>query len=101
MQARADKLDLDPAKWLWPEELKLVRWLIRTHKLTFAWEAAEHGCLDERYFPPYKISTVLHMPWSQHNIPVPPSTINEVMRIIKEKIDSGVYEPSTSSYRSH
>jgi hypothetical protein len=28
MQARADKLNLDPAKWLWPEELKLVRWLI-------------------------------------------------------------------------
>jgi hypothetical protein len=30
------KLDLDPAKWLWPEELKLVRWLVHMHKCAFA-----------------------------------------------------------------
>jgi hypothetical protein len=99
-QARADKLDLDPANWLWPEELKLVRWLVRTHELAFAWEASERGCLDERYFPPYKIPTVPHVPWSQCNIPIPPSIIGEVTRIIKEKISSGVYEPSTAAYRS-
>ncbi|KIK34415.1 hypothetical protein CY34DRAFT_37490, partial [Suillus luteus UH-Slu-Lm8-n1] len=72
MQTRADKLDIDPAKWLWPEEAKLVLWLIRTHELVFAWEASEHGRLDERYFPPYKIPTVPHAPWSQCNIPVLP-----------------------------
>ena len=27
-QERANKLDLDPAKWLWPEELKLLQWLV-------------------------------------------------------------------------
>jgi hypothetical protein len=96
-----DKLDLDPAKWLWPDELKLVCWLISTHKLMFAWEVSECSRLNERYFPLYKIPTIPHTPWSQHNIPVPPSTINEVTHIIKEKIDSGIYEPSTSSYRLH
>jgi hypothetical protein len=40
------------------------------------------------------------VPWSQHNIPVLPSTIGEVTRIIKEKIASGVYEPSTAAYHS-
>lgn len=62
MQERADKLDLDPTKWLWPEELKLVCWLVCMHELTFAWCATERGCLNEKYFPPYKIPMVLHTP---------------------------------------
>jgi hypothetical protein len=41
-----------------------------------------------------------HMPWLQCNIPIPPATLGEVVRIIKEKIASGVYEPSTATYRS-
>jgi hypothetical protein len=32
---RCDALDLDPAKWLWPDELNLVRWLVLVHKTTF------------------------------------------------------------------
>ena len=27
-QARSDALDLNPANWLWPKELKLVRWIV-------------------------------------------------------------------------
>ncbi|KAG2346662.1 hypothetical protein BDR05DRAFT_945668 [Suillus weaverae] len=99
-QACTDKIDLDPANWLWPEELKLVHWLVHTHELVFAWDTSECGHLDKRYFPVYKIPTVLHTPWSQHNIPILPSTIGEVMCIIKEKISSGVYEPSMALYRS-
>jgi hypothetical protein len=41
------------------------------------------------------------MPWLQCNIPIPPATLGEVVRIIKEKIASGVYEPSMATYRSH
>jgi len=41
MCERADKLDLDPTKWLWPEELKLVQWLVRAHERAFAWNASE------------------------------------------------------------
>jgi hypothetical protein len=32
IRERADKLDLNPTKWLWPEELKLVQWLVRAHE---------------------------------------------------------------------
>jgi len=31
-QERADNLDLDPANWLWPDELKLIRWLVQVHE---------------------------------------------------------------------
>jgi len=98
MRECADKLDLDPAKWLWPEELKLVQWLVRAHERAFAWNASERGRLNETCFPPYKIPTIPHMPWSQHNIPIPPATLGEVVHIIKEKIVSGVYKPSMAAY---
>lgn len=99
-QERLDKLDLDPAKWLWPEELKLVRWLVSAHEKAFAWDASERGRLNETYFPPVKIPTIQHTPWSQRNIPIPPAITKEVIRIVREKIDTGVYEPSTAAYRS-
>jgi hypothetical protein len=94
----ADKLDLNPAKWLWPEELKLVRWLVRAHERAFMWNTSEQGHLNETCFPPYKIPTIPHIPWSQHNIPIPPDTLGEVVHIIKEKIVSGMYEPSMAAY---
>jgi hypothetical protein len=97
---RADKLDLDPAKWLWPEELKLVQWLVHAHERAFAWNASKRGCLNETCFLPYKIPMIPHTPWSQHNIPIPPATLGEVVHIIKEKIASGMYKPSTAAYQS-
>jgi hypothetical protein len=30
-QEHADSLDLDPANWLWPDEVKLVWWIVREH----------------------------------------------------------------------
>jgi len=100
MHERADKLDLNPAKWLWPEELKLVQWLVHAHECAFTWNASEQGRLNETCFPPYKIPTIPYTPWSQRNIPIPPATLGEVVCIIKEKIASGIYEPSTAAYQS-
>jgi len=98
-QERADKLDLDPANWLWPDKLKLIHWLIWVHEKAFTWDASECSHLNETFFPPYKIPTIPHTPLSQCNIPIPSSTLGEVIHIIKEKIQSGVYEPSTMAYR--
>jgi hypothetical protein len=73
---------------------------VKQHELAFTWDALEHGHLDERYFPLYRIPMVPHVPWAQHNIPILPATLDKVVTIIKEKITLGVYEPSTTSYRS-
>jgi len=100
-QEWAEKLDLDSANWLWPNELKLIHWLIRVHEKAFAWDASECGRLNKTFFLPYKIPTIPHTPWSQCNIPILSSTLGEVIRIIKEKIQSGVYELSTVAYQSH
>ncbi len=60
----------------------------------------ERGHFKEEYFPPVMIPAVEHIPWIQKNIPIPPGIFDQVCKIIKTKIDTGVYEPSNSSYRS-
>jgi hypothetical protein len=99
-QERADTLDLDPANWLWPEELKLLHWIVLVHEVTFVWDASERGRFKEEYFPPIRIATVPHTLWVQHNIPIPPAIFDDVVKIIKDKIKGGVYEPSNAAYRS-
>ena len=96
----AKALDIDPTDFLWPEEHKLVWWLIKTHEEAFAWDAFECRTFYEDMFPPLKIPTVEHKPWVHRNIPIPPAIYPEVIHIIKEKVAAGVYKPSTSSYRS-
>ena len=70
------------------------------HNEGFAWEDQEWGKFWEDFFPPINIPVVLHKPWVLKNIPIPPGLYPEVCRIIKSKIEAGVYEPSNSSYRS-
>ena len=62
-QEHADVLDLDLAQWLWPEEVKLVRWMVLNQETAFAWTTTEHSRLDDRYFPPVKIPNIPHTPW--------------------------------------
>jgi hypothetical protein len=70
-QERAENLDLDPANWLWPNELKLICWLVQVHEKAFTWDASERGRLNETFFPPYKIPTIPHSLVSmQHSNPV-------------------------------
>ncbi len=97
------KLKIDenhPIGFLWPEERKLVHHFMCLHEKGFAWDDTEAGHFREDFFPPIDIPVVPHTPWVLRNIPIPPGIYDEVCRIIKSKIDSGVYEPSNSSYRS-
>ena len=66
----------------------------------FAQEDQEKGRFREDFFPPIDIPVVRHKPWVLKNIPIPPGLYLEVCRIIKQKIEAGVYEPLNLSYRS-
>jgi hypothetical protein len=65
-----------------------------------AFEDNERGTLREDYFSPYIIPTVPHVLWEYKNILIPPGICNEVIKLLKDKIAAGVYEPSQSFYRS-
>ena len=99
-QESANALDLDPAQWLWPKEVKLVWWMVLNHETAFAWAITKHSRLDDQYFLPVKIPTIPHTPWILQNICIPPSSWDQAIQIIKDRIASGVYEPSAAAYRS-
>ena len=85
--------------FLWPEEEKLAHELIRLQEDTLAWVELEKGSFSLEYFDPIDFPVVEHIPWQFRNIPIPPGKYDEIISIIKDKIATGVYEPSNSSYR--
>lgn len=99
-QERLDALNINRHGFLQPEEVRFLTHILLTHELVLAWDDSERGQFKSSYFDPVRIPTVEHVPWSHKNIPIPPGILQEVMKIIKDKLTAGVYEPSSSSYRS-
>ena len=97
---RMEAMPVNKDGFLWPEEVKLVHYLIREHKYAFAWNENEKGKFSDEYFDPVVIPTVEHVPWVLRNIPIPPGIYDRVVEVIKHKIRTGVFESSNSSYRS-
>ena len=65
-----------------------------------AWDKSEKGRFRDDYLSPVVIPTIEHAPWVHRQPPVPPGIHDEVLKLIQNKIDLGVYEPSNSSYHS-
>jgi hypothetical protein len=97
---RMQAMNVNQDGFLWPEEEKLAHHLIKTQELGFAWTEDEKGRFSDEYFDPIIIPTIEHIPWALRNIPIPPGIFSQVVEILKAKISAGVYEPSSSSYRS-
>ena len=99
-QERIDKLGILTNEFLWPEERKLVVEVLRNNEMGLAWDESEKGRFRDDYLSPVVIPTIEHTPWVQRQPPIPPGIRDEVLKLIQNKIDSGVYEPSNSSYQS-
>jgi hypothetical protein len=97
---RMEAMPVNKDGFLWPEEVKLVHYLIREHEFAFAWNENEKGKFSDEYFDPVVIPTVEHVPWVLRNISIPPGIYDQVVEVIKHKIRTGVFESSNSSYRS-
>ena len=99
-QERKDLFDKLNPGFLLPAERALMHYFMMAHQDGFAWETSERGHFREDFFPPVDIPVIQHKPWVQRNIPIPPGLYTEVCRLVKDKIDAGVFEPSNSSYRT-
>ena len=99
-QERMDKLGVLTNEFLWPEERKLVAQVLRNNEMGLAWDESEKGRFRDDYLSPVVIPTIEHTPWAHRQPPIPPGIRDEVLKLIQNKIDSGVYEPSNSSYQS-
>ena len=98
-EERKDVIDrAHPGDFLLPEERVLMHHFMCLQEAGFTWTDQECGHFHEDFFPPIKIPTIPHKPWTQRNIPIPPGIYEEVCKLIKRKLEAGVYEPSNSSY---
>ncbi|OAX31890.1 DNA/RNA polymerase, partial [Rhizopogon vinicolor AM-OR11-026] len=86
--------------FLWPDEQKLAANVLLINETALAWDETEKGRFHDDYFPPVVIPTIEHTPWVHRQPPIPPGIRDKVIKLIKSKIASGVYEPSNSSYQS-
>ena len=99
-EERRKVVDKNHQDFLWPKETQLMHDFMSKQHLAFAWDDLERGCFRPDFFPPIDIPVIAHIPFIERNIPLPPGIYEEVCAIIKKKIESGVYEPSNSAYRS-
>ena len=95
-----DKFDKAHPSFLWPPEWHLLHCFMMIYNDVFAWDNSEHGHFREDFFFPADISVIPHKPWIQHNIPIPPGLYEELCKVVKQKLDAGVFEPSNCSYQS-
>jgi hypothetical protein len=77
-----------------------VHHLVKEQEECLLWMEEEKGVFQQDFFPPVRILTVPHMPWVYKNIPILPGLHNNLIKIIRDKIVSGAYEPSNIAYHS-
>jgi hypothetical protein len=95
-----DQLSVFQNEFLLPEEWKLAAQVLTNNELALAWDEMEKGRFRDDYFQSVIIPTIEHTPWVHRQPPIPPGIRDEVIKLIKSKIASSVYEPSNSSYQS-
>jgi len=61
-EERREKMNINPSGFLWPEEEKLVLFLIKAQEEVIAWDPNEHGNFRKDYFKLIIIPTVPHTP---------------------------------------
>jgi len=99
-QERMNTLAIDNNPDILDEEKKLLRHILMLNSQSIAFVEQERGTFRQDYFTDYQIPVTSHVPWMDKNIPLPPGHRDEIIRMLKEKMDGGVYEKAQSSYRS-
>ena len=99
-EERLKVVNFGPSGWLSKEELKLMKHVIKIRKSSFSFCAEERGLLKHNYRKPYIIPFIKHEPWQQKPIPIPAAIITEFIELVRERIKTGLYEQSFSSYSS-
>jgi len=94
-----DQLGLFSSEFLWEEEKKLVANILVMNEKGLAWGESEKGRFWDDYFSPVKIPVLEHILWMRKSLPIPPGIREKVIELVRKKVESGVYEPSYSSYR--
>jgi len=99
-EERLKVINFGPDGWLSSEELKLFKHIITLRQDAVAFCEEERGVLKHSDGLPYIIPVIQHEPWQKKPIPIPESIKQEYIELVRERIKTGLYEQSTSSYSS-
>ncbi|MBW0578565.1 hypothetical protein O181_118280 [Austropuccinia psidii MF-1] len=93
-------INFGPSGWLSEEETNLLKNVIFLREKAIAFCEEERGVLKHSYGKPYKVPVISHEPWQRKPIPIPKSILPQFVELVRERIHTGLYEQSTSSYNS-
>ena len=99
-EERLAVVNFGPKGWLLPDELNLIKNILALREKSIAFCEEERGLLKDSYGLPYIIPVVEHEPWQKKKIPIPAAKVDEFIKLIRERVRTGLYEQSTSSYSS-
>ena len=97
---RVSTLNFGPEGWLSEEERKLLLQVIVLRERALAFDPEERGLLSREIGDPYVIPVVRHEPWQIKPIPIPASIRETFTELVRERVRTGLYEQSCSSYSS-
>ncbi|MBW0577069.1 hypothetical protein O181_116784 [Austropuccinia psidii MF-1] len=99
-EERISMINFSPSGWLSEEETNLLKNVILLREKAIEFCEEERGVLKHSYRKPYKIPAISHEPWQKKPIPIPKLILPQFIELVGERIHTGIYEQSTSSYNS-
>jgi hypothetical protein len=99
-EERLKLINFGPTGWLSDEELNLFYYVITLRQAALAFCEAERGLLKHSYGKPYIIPVIKHEPWQLRPIPIPGPIKDQFTELVRERLKTGLYEQSFSSYSS-
>jgi hypothetical protein len=95
-----DRLAVDDNSDLSKEEKCLLKHILVLNEHSIAFTEDERGTFRWDHFSDYQIPITFHVPWMDKNIPLPPGRCEQIIQMLKKKMEVGVYEKAQSSYWS-
>ncbi|MBW0498251.1 hypothetical protein O181_037966 [Austropuccinia psidii MF-1] len=93
-------INFGPPGWLSNEEIILLKNFIALREKAIAFCEEKRGLIKHSYLKPLNIPAIPHEPWQKKLIPIAKSILPQFTGLIRERIRTGLYEQSTSSYTS-
>ena len=85
---------------LLPDEKEFLLEILHRREESLAWEFSEVNRICREVAPPQKIRTIPHQAWQAPSFPIPRGLLRTVIDMLRDRIDSGIYEPCDGPYRN-
>lgn len=93
-------LAMDIGDTLTPRERELLVEMLYNRESALAFDMTEIGLFSSDIEPPHVIRTLPHQPWQEAPFKTPRALENEVIEIIKVRLEVGIVERARSPYRN-